>query len=292
MSASENACGKLSLPACLIIMDGLGLAPAGPGNAVSLASTPVLDQLFETCSHTKLEASGEAVGLPEGQMGNSEVGHLNIGAGRVVHQELSRINMACRTGSICDNAVINDAIEAAKAPGAALHLMGLLSDGGVHSSNEHLYALIKHAVQSGVGDVRVHAFMDGRDVPPSSGKGYMQQLRDFIAENGFQDAVRVASVSGRYYAMDRDKHSKPLYARSRSLRRAIPSPLCRHRTIPMLPMSSSSPWRLMAAVSKMGMPSCSSTSAPIAPVRSRARSSMMPSMDSIALVGPRSRSCA
>lgn len=205
MSASENVCGKLSLPACLIIMDGLGLAPAGPGNAVSLASTPVLDQLFETCSHTKLEASGEAVGLPEGQMGNSEVGHLNIGAGRVVHQELSRINMACRTGSICDNAVINDAIEAAKAPGAALHLMGLLSDGGVHSSNEHLYALIKHAVESGVGDVRVHAFMDGRDVPPSSGKGYMQQLQDFIIENGFQDAVRVASVSGRYYAMDRDK---------------------------------------------------------------------------------------
>ena len=167
-------------------MDGLGLAPAGPGNAVSLASTPVLDQLFETCSHTKLEASGEAVGLPEGQMGNSEVGHLNIGAGRVVHQELSRINMACRTGSICDNAVINDAIAAAKAPGAALHLMGLLSDGGVHSSNEHLYALIKHAVESGVGDVRVHAFMDGRDVPPSSGKGYMQQLQDFIAESGFR----------------------------------------------------------------------------------------------------------
>ena len=173
MSALQNGHGKLSLPACLIIMDGLGLAPAGPGNAVSLASTPVLDRLFETCSHTKLEASGEAVGLPEGQMGNSEVGHLNIGAGRVVHQELSRINMACRTGSICDNAVINNAIETAKAPGAALHLMGLLSDGGVHSSNEHLYALIKHAVQSGVGDVRVHAFMDGRDVPPSSGKGYM-----------------------------------------------------------------------------------------------------------------------
>ena len=290
MSASENACGKLSLPACLIIMDGLGLAPAGPGNAVSLASTPVLDQLFETCSHTKLEASGEAVGLPEGQMGNSEVGHLNIGAGRVVHQELSRINMACRTGSICDNAVINDAIEAAKAPGAALHLMGLLSDGGVHSSNEHLYALIKHAVQSGVGDVRVHAFMDGRDVPPSSGKGYMQQLRDFIAENGFQDAVRVASVSGRYYAMDRDKRWDRVAKAFEAV--VCAKPLCRHRTIPMLPMSSSSPWRLMAAVSKMGMPSCSSTSAPIAPVRSRARSSMMPSMDSIALVGPRSRSCA
>ena len=201
---SENA-ASLTLPACLIIMDGLGLAEPGPGNAVSLANTPTLDKLFKTCSWTQLEASGEAVGLPAGQMGNSEVGHLNIGAGRVVHQELSRINMACRDGSICDNEVINDALEAAKAPGAALHLMGLLSDGGVHSSNEHLYALIRHAVESGVADVRVHAFMDGRDVPPASGKDYMAELVSFIEDNGFADTVKVASVSGRYYAMDRDK---------------------------------------------------------------------------------------
>lgn len=197
--------GSLALPACLIIMDGLGLAEPGPGNAVSLANTPCLDRLFDTCSWTKLEASGEAVGLPAGQMGNSEVGHLNIGAGRVVHQELSRINLACRTGSICDNEVINHALEAAKEPGRALHLMGLLSDGGVHSSNEHLFALVRHAVESGVSDVRIHAFMDGRDVPPSSGEGYVRELEDFISANGYSDTVRIASISGRYYAMDRDK---------------------------------------------------------------------------------------
>ena len=195
---------NLTLPACLIIMDGLGLAEPGPGNAVSLAKTPCLDELFATCSWTKLEASGEAVGLPAGQMGNSEVGHLNIGAGRIVHQELSRINLACRNGSICENEVINAALNDAKASGGTLHLMGLLSDGGVHSSNEHLYALIDHAVAYGIEDIRIHAFMDGRDVPPSSGKGYMKQLCDFIAENGYVGKVRIASISGRYYAMDRD----------------------------------------------------------------------------------------
>lgn len=202
---AQQDASKLTLPVCLIIMDGLGLAPEGPGNAVSLANTPTLDALFASRSWTKLEASGEAVGLPAGQMGNSEVGHLNIGAGRVVHQELSRINMACRDGSICNNAVINEALDAAKAPGAALHLMGLLSDGGVHSSNEHLYALIRHAVARGVTDVRVHAFMDGRDVPPASGKSYMEELVSFIDDNGFASRVKVASVCGRYYAMDRDK---------------------------------------------------------------------------------------
>jgi 2,3-bisphosphoglycerate-independent phosphoglycerate mutase len=195
---------KLTLPACLIIMDGLGLAESGPGNAVSLANTPCLDNLFANCSWTKLEASGEAVGLPTGQMGNSEVGHLNIGAGRVVHQELSRINLACREGSIRENGVINAALDDAKASGGALHLMGLLSDGGVHSSNEHLYALVNHAVDYGLDDIRIHAFMDGRDVPPSSGKGYMQELCNFITESGYEGKVRIASVSGRYYAMDRD----------------------------------------------------------------------------------------
>ena len=203
-TAIDNARDGLTLPACLVIMDGFGLADAGPGNAISLAKTPFLDELFAG-SFTRLQASGEAVGLPEGQMGNSEVGHLNIGAGRVVHQELTRINNACRTGSIADNAVINDAIEAAKAPGCALHLMGLLSDGGVHSSNEHLFALISHAVRSGVPDIRIHCFMDGRDVPPSSGAGYLRGLEDLIARNGWGERVSIASVSGRYYAMDRDK---------------------------------------------------------------------------------------
>ena len=171
----------------------------------SLANTPYLDALLGEAPMCKLEASGEAVGLPAGQMGNSEVGHLNIGAGRVVHQELSRINMACREGSIRENAVINAALDAAKAPGAALHLMGLLSDGGVHSSNEHLYALIEHAAAYGVSDIRIHCFMDGRDVPPASGKGYIEELEQFIAEKGLASVAKIASISGRYYAMDRDK---------------------------------------------------------------------------------------
>ena len=204
MGDCEAARAGLALPLCLVIMDGFGLAPAGPGNAISRANTPFLDALFEG-SLTRLQASGEAVGLPEGQMGNSEVGHLNIGAGRVVHQELTRINRACRTGSIGENAVINEALEAAKAPGAALHLMGLLSDGGVHSSNEHLFALIAHAVDAGVGDIRIHCFMDGRDVPPSSGAGYISELEALIAERGWAGRVRIASIAGRYFAMDRDK---------------------------------------------------------------------------------------
>ena len=194
----------LALPVCLVIMDGFGLAPAGPGNAISLAHTPFLDKLFAgEC--TRLQASGEAVGLPEGQMGNSEVGHLNIGAGRVVHQELTRINRACRTGSIDENEVINACLDASRAPGRALHVMGLLSDGGVHSSNEHLFAILEHAVSRGLEDIRVHCFLDGRDVPPSSGEGYVAELEQLIVSKGWGSKVRIASVSGRYYAMDRDK---------------------------------------------------------------------------------------
>ena len=195
----------LRTPALLVIMDGFGLAEPGPGNAISLANTPYLDELFASGPLCRLEASGEAVGLPAGQMGNSEVGHLNIGAGRVVHQELSRINLACRDGSLRDNATLVSAMEAAKAPGAALHLMGLLSDGGVHSSDEHLFALIAMAADAGVGDIRIHCFMDGRDVPPASGAGYVEKLERFISERGLSDRARIASISGRYYAMDRDK---------------------------------------------------------------------------------------
>ncbi len=196
---------NLRLPALLVIMDGFGLDSPGEGNAISLAKTPFLDRIGATDPDVLLEASGEAVGLPAGQMGNSEVGHLNIGAGRVVHQELSRINNACRNGSIRDNEVLREALEVAKRPGAALHLMGLLSDGGVHSSNEHLYALIGMALDAGADDVRVHCFMDGRDVPPKSGEEYVRQLEEFIAGQKAGDRVRIASVSGRYYAMDRDK---------------------------------------------------------------------------------------
>lgn len=197
--------GGLRLPACLIIMDGFGIAPAGEGNAISRAKTPCLDEVFATCPTIELEASGEAVGLPAGQMGNSEVGHLNIGAGRVVHQELTRINRACSDGSIRDNAVLKAAMAAAREPGCALHLMGLLSDGGVHSSNEHLYALMRMARDEGVRDIRVHCFLDGRDVPPSSGAGYVRALEQVIADEGMGDVARIASIEGRYYAMDRDK---------------------------------------------------------------------------------------
>ena len=204
MSAAER--GDLSLPACLIIMDGYGLSDDGPGNAISQADTPCLDAVLRRRPHTRLAASGEAVGLPAGQMGNSEVGHLNIGAGRVVYQELTRINRACADGSLAENPVLNAAFAAAREPGAALHLMGLVSDGGVHSTNGHLYALLRAAKAAGVGCIRVHCFMDGRDVPPKSGAGYLAELEGVIAglaEGGACD-VRIASISGRYYAMDRD----------------------------------------------------------------------------------------
>ena len=208
MSAIERpqaAEGGLALPACLIIMDGFGLAEPGPGNAISQAATPNLDRLFAERPWTKLEASGEAVGLPAGQMGNSEVGHLNIGAGRVVYQELTRINRACVDGSLAANPVLNDAFAQAARPGAALHLMGLVSDGGVHSSNEHLYALMRAAKAAGVARIVVHCFMDGRDVPPKSGAGYLEEL-ERVARGLTDDActAEIGSISGRYYAMDRD----------------------------------------------------------------------------------------
>ena len=200
-----DAHSHLTLPACLVIMDGFGLAEPGPGNAISQASTPCLDDVFATRPWTKLEASGEAVGLPDGQMGNSEVGHLNIGAGRVVYQELTRINRACADGSLAANPVLNDAFSAAARPGAALHLMGLVSDGGVHSSNKHLYALMRAAKAAGVGRIVVHCFMDGRDVPPKSGAGYLEELEAVAAElTDGACTAEIGSISGRYYAMDRD----------------------------------------------------------------------------------------
>jgi 2,3-bisphosphoglycerate-independent phosphoglycerate mutase len=182
-------------------MDGFGMAAPGPGNAISLARTPNLDGLFETCPSTTLCASGLAVGLPEGQMGNSEVGHLNIGAGRVVYQELTRIDQAIADGSIFENPVLAAAIDAAVGYGHAVHFMGLLSDGGVHSHQEHLYALVRMAVARGATRVFVHAFLDGRDVPPTSGLGYVSELEAMLADVG---VGRIASVMGRYYAMDRD----------------------------------------------------------------------------------------
>lgn len=197
---------QLHTPILLAILDGFGIAPDGPGNAVGAARKPCIDHLFETCPHIQLAASGLDVGLPEGQMGNSEVGHLNIGAGRIVFQELSRINNAIADGSLFENQVLIDAIDAAVAKGATVHCMGLLSDGGVHSELDHLKAILDLAVRRGAKRIRVHAFMDGRDVPPSSGKTYLEDIEDYCTELSLKDDVdvRVATVCGRFYAMDRD----------------------------------------------------------------------------------------
>ena len=190
------------IPTALLIMDGFGLAPASDGNAISRAYTPVLDKLFAQCPKSQLQASGLDVGLPEGQIGNSEVGHTNIGAGRVVYQELPRISNAIKDGSFFNNKEFCSAMDAARESGAALHLMGLLSDGGVHSHNTHLYALLEMAKRRGLQKVYVHAFLDGRDVPPSSGAGYVAQLQKEIERIGVGS---IATVQGRFYAMDRDK---------------------------------------------------------------------------------------
>ncbi len=190
-----------NLPALLVVMDGFGVAPASDANAIAVAETPHLDAIFGRWPSTTLQASGLAVGLPEGQMGNSEVGHLNIGAGRVVYQELTRINLAVSDRSIFANPVLAEAIDAAVRDGRAVHFMGLLSDGGVHSSREHLYALLEMARARGAERVYVHAFLDGRDVPPCSGLGFVEDAERFIGQLG---TGRIATVMGRYYAMDRD----------------------------------------------------------------------------------------
>lgn len=196
---------QLKLPAALIIMDGFGLGSPGPHNAIDQAHTPCLDKLFAERPHIAIQASGEHVGLPDGQMGNSEVGHLNIGAGRIVYQELTRINAACREGSISSNSVLLQALEHAKQPDSVLHFMGLVSDGGVHSSNTHLYALLRLAAESGVPRVHIHCFLDGRDVAPSSGAGYVEELASVVNECCAKGCdMRIASIEGRYYAMDRD----------------------------------------------------------------------------------------
>lgn len=188
-------------PITLIIMDGFGLAPATAGNAINAASTPNLDELFKTSSHCRLSASGLDVGLPDGQMGNSEVGHTNIGAGRVVFQELPRITKSIADGDFFENKAIVGALENCRRNGTALHLMGLLSDGGVHSHLTHLFALLEAAKRAGLSKVYVHCFMDGRDVSPTSGADFIQQTVNACAEIG---VGQIATVMGRYYAMDRD----------------------------------------------------------------------------------------
>ena len=189
-------------PLLLCILDGFGWVPEQKdGNAIVAANTPNLDKLFATCPYTTIGASGMDVGLPDGQMGNSEVGHTNIGAGRIVYQELTRITKAIQDGSIRDNAAIRSCMEAAVKNGKALHLMGLLSAGGVHSHIQHLFGLLDMAKDMGAKEIYVHAIMDGRDVPPDSGKGYLEELQAKLDELG---VGKIASVTGRYYAMDRD----------------------------------------------------------------------------------------
>ena len=188
-------------PLVLMILDGWGINPAPEHNAVALARTPNLSGFLANYPHVPISCSGMAVGLPDGQMGNSEVGHLNIGAGRIVYQDLTRISKAIDDGDFFTNPVLLDCIRSAKAAGGRLHLAGLLSDGGVHSHNSHLYALLELAKQEGLTDVFVHCLLDGRDTPPQSGADYLAQLEDEIARIG---CGRIATVMGRYYAMDRD----------------------------------------------------------------------------------------
>ena len=189
-------------PTTLIIMDGFGLSDNTVGNAVRAASTPVLDGLFKEYAHTELAASGLDVGLPAGQMGNSEVGHTNIGAGRVVYQDLPRISNAVEDGSFFENPAYKSAMDECVRTGARLHLMGLLSDGGVHSHINHLFALLEMAKCRGVKEVYVHALLDGRDVAPTSGAGYVKALVEKCAELG---TGKIATIQGRFYGMDRDK---------------------------------------------------------------------------------------
>ena len=186
----------------LVIMDGYGLAtPIIKGNAVAAASTPNLDKLYKTCPNTTLSASGEDVGLPDGQMGNSEVGHTNIGAGRVVYQDLPRISRDIKLGDFFENEALLSAVENCKKNGTALHLMGLLSPGGVHSHTEHLYALVELGKRNGLTKIFIHCFMDGRDVAPDSGKQYVEDCATKLNEIG---VGKIATVMGRFYAMDRD----------------------------------------------------------------------------------------
>lgn len=186
----------------LIILDGWGIGPDYEGNAIKRAKTPNFDLLLRRYPNTSLSASGYDVGLPKGQMGNSEVGHLNIGAGRIVYQDLTRITMSIENGEFEKNEALLSAINHAKAQGSTLHLIGLLSDGGVHSHNTHLYSLINLAKKNGLKDVQIHCITDGRDVSPTSSPNYIKELMKIIKQTG---TGHIASIMGRYYAMDRNK---------------------------------------------------------------------------------------
>ena len=202
-------------PTVLMILDGYGLNDKVEGNAVKQANTPVMDDLMANCPFVEGQASGMAVGLPEGQMGNSEVGHLNMGAGRIVYQELTRITKSIQDGDFFENEAFLAAAKNCKENGSALHLMGLVSDGGVHSHINHIYGLLEFAKRQGLDKVFIHCFLDGRDTPPASGKEYVTALMDKCEELG---VGQVASVMGRYYAMDRDNRWDRVEKAYRALR--------------------------------------------------------------------------
>ncbi len=189
-------------PLVLIVLDGWGYRAETKANAIALARKPTYDRLLREYPNTLLHTSGKYVGLPDGQMGNSEVGHLNIGAGRIVHMDSTRIELMIQNGEFFSNPVLLEAMKNARTGGRRLHLFGLLSDGGVHSYQTHLYALLRMAKQNGVDRVFVHAFMDGRDTLPTSGAGYLEQLQQKMRE---YNTAKIATVNGRYYAMDRDR---------------------------------------------------------------------------------------
>ena len=187
--------------ALLMILDGWGIGNNGAGDVIFRTPTPYLDYLNAVSAHSELQASGENVGLPDGQMGNSEVGHLNIGAGRVVYQDLVKINKACESGDILKNKGVVEAFSYAKETGKKVHLMGLTSTGGVHSSLDHLFKFVEIGKEYGLKNLFVHCFMDGRDTDPKSGKGFIEQLQAVCEKND----ANIASIIGRFYAMDRDK---------------------------------------------------------------------------------------
>ena len=190
-------------PVVLMVLDGYGITDKTEGNAIYMANTPVMDKLMAECPYVRGNASGLAVGLPDGQMGNSEVGHMNIGAGRIIYQDLTSITKAIEDGDFFENEAMLEAIENCKKNNSDLHLWGLLSDGGVHSHNTHLYGILELCKKQGFDRVYVHPFLDGRDTPPASGKDYVAALVDKMQEIG---VGKVASISGRYYAMDRDNN--------------------------------------------------------------------------------------
>ena len=190
-------------PTVLLILDGYGERKEKEGNAIALAKTPVMDRLKKEFPYVEGQASGLFVGLPDGQMGNSEVGHMNMGAGRIVYQELTRITKSIQDGDFFENKALKDAVEHCKKEDSALHFMGLVSDGGVHSHIEHIYGLLELAKRAGLKKVYLHAFLDGRDTPPDSGKSFLLAVEKKMQELGVGE---IATISGRYYAMDRDKN--------------------------------------------------------------------------------------